>query len=86
MIRLADTVLDLSEPGIRLAATEDPDTILASSMGTVLIDEWQEAPEILGAVKRAVDSDRSNTPGRFIVTGSVRAGSVPGSVEKRRVA
>ena len=73
MVRLADTVLDLSEPGIRLAATEDPDAILASSVGTVLIDEWQEAPEILGAVKRAVDSDRSNTPGRFIVTGSVRA-------------
>ena len=73
MIRLADTVLDLSEPGVRLAATEDPDSILASSQGTVLIDEWQEAPEILGAVKRAVDGDRSNTPGRFIVTGSVRA-------------
>lgn len=73
MVALADTILDLSEPGMRLAAIEDPDALLASSEGTVLIDEWQEAPEILGAVKRAVDKDRDNTPGRFIVTGSVRA-------------
>lgn len=73
MSNLADTVLDLSEPGIRLAATEDPDGILASATGRVLIDEWQEAPDILGAIKRAVDKDSTNEPGRFIVTGSVRA-------------
>ena len=73
MAGLADTVLDLSEPGVRRAAAEDPDGVLAAAKGRVLIDEWQEAPEILGAVKRAVDNDRSNTPGRFIVTGSVRA-------------
>lgn len=73
MARLADTVLDLSVPGTRLAASEDPDGILASATGTVLIDEWQEAPEIMGAVKRLVDKDPENTPGRFIITGSVRA-------------
>ncbi len=73
MSRFADTVLDLSEPGMRRAAVEDPDGILATSKGTVLVDEWQEAPEILGAIKRAVDADRSNRAGRFIVTGSVRA-------------
>ena len=73
MARLADTVLDLSVPGTRLAASEDPDGILATTTGTVLIDEWQEAPEILGAVKRLVDKDPENTPGRFIITGSVRA-------------
>ncbi len=71
--RLADTVLDLSKPGTRLAASEDPDGILAAAKGTVLIDEWQEAPEILGAVKRAVDGDPKNAPGRFLITGSVRA-------------
>jgi hypothetical protein len=37
----------------------------------VLLDEWQEVPEVLGAVKRAVDADRH--PGRFLLTGSVRA-------------
>ena len=73
MGRFADAVLDLSEPGARLAAKEDPDGALAAFDGTLLVDEWQEAPEILGAVKRAVDADRSSRPGRFIVTGSVRA-------------
>jgi uncharacterized protein len=69
----ADTLIDLSTPGARLAAIEDPDGVLDRARGTVVIDEWQEVPEILGAVKRAVDQDRSNRPGRFIITGSVRA-------------
>ncbi len=73
MTQFADTVIDLSEPGTRLAASEDPDGILATSKGTVLVDEWQEVPEILGAIKRAVDGDRAGRVGRFIVTGSVRA-------------
>lgn len=77
MQAFADTVLDLSRPSDRQAALDDPDGILARATGTVLIDEWQEAPEILGAVKRAVDNDRSNTPGRFIVTGSVRSANDP---------
>lgn len=37
----------------------------------VIVDEWQEAPDVLGAVKRSVDTDPS--PGRYILTGSVRA-------------
>ncbi|WP_419944563.1 ATP-binding protein [Candidatus Poriferisodalis sp.] len=73
MSRFAHAVLDLSEPGTRLAAREDPDGALSDTGGTLLVDEWQEAPEILGAIKRAVDADRSSRPGRFIVTGSVRA-------------
>lgn len=73
MGKFADTTLDLSEPGMRNAAREDPDGVLASSTGVILIDEWQEAPEILGAVKRAVDRDFSSQAGRFLVTGSVRA-------------
>ena len=73
MGQFADTILDLSTPGVRTAAIEDPDGVLAASPGSVLIDEWQEAPEILGAVKRAVDADPSSAPGRFIITGSVRA-------------
>ena len=69
--RFADTTIDLSMPGPRRAAREDPDGVLAASAGTVLIDEWQEAPEIVGAVKRAVDA--GGAAGRFILTGSVRA-------------
>jgi hypothetical protein len=37
----------------------------------VLLDEWQAVPEILGAVKRAVDDLRG--AGRYILAGSVRA-------------
>ena len=71
--RFADTTIDLSMPGPRLAAQQDPDGLLAASPGTVVIDEWQEAPEILGAVKRMVDDDHTRAAGRFILTGSVRA-------------
>ncbi len=77
MEAFADTILDLSQPGDRQAALDDPDGVLQRADGTVLIDEWQEAPEILGAVKRAVDKDRNNTPGRFIITGSVQAANDP---------
>lgn len=69
--RFADTTIDLSMPGPRRAAREDPDGVLAASAGTVVIDEWQEAPEIVGAVKRAVDA--GGAAGRYILTGSVRA-------------
>lgn len=73
MAHFADTVLDLSVPGVRLAALEDPDGLLQSASGRVLIDEWQEAPEILGAVKRSIDTHPNKTNGRFLITGSVRA-------------
>ena len=69
----ARTIIDLSVPGPRRAAREDPDGVLASVPEPIVIDEWQEAPEIVGAVKRAVDADTSQNPGRFILTGSARA-------------
>ncbi len=71
--RFADTTIDLSMPGPRLAAHQDPDGLLAASRGTVVIDEWQEAPEILGAVKRVVDTVGAGATVRYILTGSVRA-------------
>jgi predicted AAA+ superfamily ATPase len=37
----------------------------------VLLDEWQAVPGVLGAVKRTVDT--APRPGRFVLTGSVRA-------------
>ena len=49
----------------------DPDAALRREAEPVLIDEWQEVPQILGAVKRAVDDDPR--PGRFLLTGSVEA-------------
>lgn len=49
----------------------DPDAALRGLREPVLIDEWQMVPGVLGAVKRAVDARPD--PGRFIITGSVRA-------------
>ncbi|MGL5830426.1 MAG: ATP-binding protein [Angustibacter sp.] len=53
------------------AFRNDPDAALAQYKTPLLIDEWQSVPQILGAVKRAVDADPR--PGRFLLTGSVRA-------------
>jgi predicted AAA+ superfamily ATPase len=49
----------------------DPDVALREYEEPILLDEWQEEPGVLGAVKRAVDGDPR--PGRFLLTGSVRA-------------
>jgi predicted AAA+ superfamily ATPase len=48
----------------------DPDRALQDLAKPILIDEWQVVPEVLGAVKRAVDTNPAR--GQFIVTGSVR--------------
>lgn len=70
-IRRAGTVLRLDVPEIRQAVAAAPDAMLQGLPEPVVLDEWQEVPDVLGAVKRAVDDDPS--PGRFILTGSVRA-------------
>lgn len=69
--RLAGSVvrLDVDEEAAVLEA--DPDAVLGGRKGPVLIDEWQIAPSVLGAVKRAVDHD--SRAGQFLITGSVRA-------------
>lgn len=69
-LRLARTTIRLDQPREAGVATADPDAMLRDRTEPVLIDEWQAVPEILGAVKRAVDTDPR--PGRFLITGSVR--------------
>jgi predicted AAA+ superfamily ATPase len=69
--RLAADVVRLDQPAAAAAFRADPDAALRIRAEPVLLDEWQEVPEVLGAVKRAVDADRR--PGRFLLTGSVRA-------------
>jgi predicted AAA+ superfamily ATPase len=61
----------LDRPADAAGFRADPDTALAAVRTPVLLDEWQEVPEVLGAVKRAVDD--APGVGRFILTGSVRA-------------
>jgi predicted AAA+ superfamily ATPase len=60
----------LDQPAQAAAFVADPDAALRDRAEPLLIDEWQEVPDVLGAVKRAVDDDP--TPGRFVLTGSVR--------------
>ncbi|MEX1008432.1 MAG: DUF4143 domain-containing protein [Acidimicrobiia bacterium] len=69
--RHAATVVSLDEPVQASAVEADPDQLLSGLPEPVLVDEWHLAPTVLGAIKRAVDRDPR--PGRFLVTGSVRA-------------
>jgi uncharacterized protein len=62
--------LRLDHEPTAIAVQTDPDAVLRGLAEPVLVDEWQAAPGVLGAIKRAVDDD--SHPGRFLVTGSVR--------------
>jgi predicted AAA+ superfamily ATPase len=63
--------LRLDRPGEAAVARADPDAALADGPFPLLIDEWQLVPDVLGAVKRAVDDGPG--PGRFLLTGSTQA-------------
>jgi uncharacterized protein len=68
--RHAATVVQLDRGAEAAAFRADPDVALRGLPEPVLLDEWQEVPGVLGAVKRAVDDEPR--PGRYILTGSVR--------------
>ncbi len=71
LTRRARTVVRLDQP-LRAAAFEaDPDAALRGLAEPVLLDEWQRVPDVLGAVRRAVEA--APHANRFFVTGSVRA-------------
>ncbi|MCW1967136.1 MAG: ATP-binding protein [Anaerolineae bacterium] len=66
--------LTLDDPATLLSAKQDP-TGLVRSLDRAVIDEVQRAPELLLAIKRAVDEDRQ--PGRFLLTGSANLMTFP---------
>ena len=66
--RVGASLLRLDRPADAAAARLDPDALLAGEREPVVIDEWPRVPEILGAVKRAVD-DRGHAA-MFLLTGS----------------
>ena len=68
-LRHAASVVRLDNDREAAPFRADPDAALRDRPEPVLLDEWQECPEVLGAVKRAVDTERR--PGRFILAGSV---------------
>lgn len=69
--RRAQTIVRLDDEREAAAYDADPDTMLAGLDEPVLLDEWQASPGVLSAVKRTIDQDPR--PGRFLITGSVRA-------------
>lgn len=69
--RHAATIVRLDRAAEAAAFAADPDVALRELPEPVLLDEWQAIPSVLGAVKRAVDDEPR--PGRFLITGSVRA-------------
>jgi hypothetical protein len=58
----------LEDPDLRSAALEDPRSFLARHASPVILDEIQNAPELLSYIKTAIDADRR--PGGWLLTGS----------------
>lgn len=69
--RFAKSVIDLESSDQAEAFEDDPRVMLAQFDEPILIDEWEVVPEVISAVRRAVDEDP--TPGRFLLTGSAFA-------------
>lgn len=86
--RYASTVVRLNVPADAAAYEADPDSALDGLDEPVLLDEWQEVPDVLGAVARSVNAGPH--PGRYLLTGSVRAeiehGVWPGTGRLQRLA
>ncbi|MCJ7610644.1 MAG: ATP-binding protein [Candidatus Aminicenantes bacterium] len=60
--------LTLDDRTVLDAALRDPDALVGDAPDPVIIDEVQRAPDLLRAIKLAVD--RHRVPGRFLLTGS----------------
>jgi predicted AAA+ superfamily ATPase len=68
--RHARTIVRLDREAEAAAVRADPDGALDVAR-PVLLDEWQLVPDVLAAVKRAVDARPG--PNNFLITGSVRS-------------
>jgi len=67
---LADRLyLTLDDLAVRERAVSAPDDLVRSAPRLTL-DEVQRHPDLILAIKRAVDGDRPRRPGRFVLTGS----------------
>ncbi len=69
--RRAASVVRLDVPAQAAAFEADPDAALRGLPEPVLLDEWQAVPEVLGAVRRAVEVHSSGN--RFLLSGSAHA-------------
>ena len=64
----------LDDSTVRVAALDDPVGFI-NGLNRAAIDEVQRAPDLLLAIKTAVDADP--TPGRFLLTGSANLMTLP---------
>jgi uncharacterized protein len=67
--------VSLDEEALCTTARRDPTGFIASLPDPVTLDEVQRAPDLLQAIKLAVDRDRH--PGRFLLTGSANLLQLP---------
>lgn len=72
-------LLSLDTTAVYEAAKADPDSFVRQSTSLLGIDEVQRAPELVRAMKDAVEQDRR--PGRFLITGSANLLDLPGTQE-----
>ena len=73
-------IISLDATNVREAATANPDEFVTQDANGVLaLDEVQNVPQIMRAIKVAVDSDRR--PGRFLLTGSADLLHITGANE-----
>ena len=70
---------ETDEPAEREVARLNPARVLRGP-GPVLLDEWQQVPEIWNAVRRAVDD--GDPPGPFYLTGSATPAAGGGPPER----
>ncbi|HEY3245717.1 MAG TPA: ATP-binding protein [Phycisphaerae bacterium] len=71
----AATYVTLDDATILNAAIRDPVAFVSAHRGPLIIDEIQQAPDLLRAIKLEVD--RRRVPGRFLLTGSADVFLVP---------
>lgn len=68
-LRVVESVIDLSQPQQRSAFVLDMEAALRAAKKPVLLDEWQQVPDVLWVVKKLVDRDSMKG---FIIAGSSR--------------
>lgn len=66
-LRRADTAWYMDDPSQRAVVAADF-SLSSAPAGTLLIDEWQQLPQVWDSVRRQVDAGAP--PGRFLLTGS----------------
>ncbi len=67
--------MTLDDNSILSSAKNDPSGFIKSSSKTMIIDEVQKVPELITAIKKAVDENTRY--GQFLITGSVNIQTLP---------